>query len=38
MKVEREDFERSFERFDMPEPAFERLVERHADLARRQSF
>ncbi len=28
MKVEREDFERSFERFEMPEPALERLIER----------
>jgi hypothetical protein len=36
MKVEREDFERSFERFEMPEPAFERLVERRERRLRRE--
>ena len=36
MKVEREDFERSFERFEMPEPALERLVERRERRRRRE--
>ena len=36
MKVNREDFERSFDRFEMPEPAFERLVERRERRRRRE--
>ena len=36
MKVEREDFERSFERFEMPEPALERLIERRERRRRRK--
>jgi hypothetical protein len=36
MKVEREDFERTFERFEMPEPALERLVERRERRHRRE--
>jgi hypothetical protein len=36
MKVEREDFERTFERFEMTEPALERLVERRERRRRRE--